>query len=60
MEWSPHGVHHRSFNRSYCILSGVWNRVLDEFKVIVGLEKVVLLVFGVQPRSWSEANSGGT
>ncbi|KAJ9568056.1 hypothetical protein OSB04_004022 [Centaurea solstitialis] len=57
---TPHAVHHRSFNRSYCIVTGVWNRVLDECKVFEGLEKVVLLVFGVEPRSWSEANSGGT
>ncbi|KVH99123.1 fatty acid desaturase 4, chloroplastic-like [Cynara cardunculus var. scolymus] len=57
---SRHAAHHRSGDSSYCIVSGVWNRVLDEYKVFAGLEKVVFFVLGVQPRSWSEANSGGT
>ncbi|KAJ9568060.1 hypothetical protein OSB04_004026 [Centaurea solstitialis] len=58
---SPHAAHHLPpYNGGYCVVSGVWNRVLDECKVFVGLEKVVFFVFGVQPRSWSEANSGGT
>lgn len=50
-----HGVHHRvPYNNNYCIVSGVWNRVLDEYSVFEGVEMVVFFRFGVRPRSWGE------
>ncbi|KAI3673792.1 hypothetical protein L6452_39926 [Arctium lappa] len=57
---SEHARHHLPpYDGGYCVVSGVWNRVLDEYKVFLGLEKVVFFLFGVKPRSWSEGNSGG-
>ncbi|KAI3673797.1 hypothetical protein L6452_39927 [Arctium lappa] len=56
---SRHASHHRSFDRDYGIVSGNWDRVLDEYKVFLGLEKVVFLLVGVKPMSWSEGKSGG-
>lgn len=50
-----HGAHHREpYNNNYCIVSGVWNRVLDEHKVFEAVEMVVFFRFGVRPRSWGE------
>ncbi|CAN7033129.1 unnamed protein product [Brassica rapa subsp. trilocularis] len=42
---------------SYCIVSGVWNNVLDDNKIFEALEKVLYVQFGVKPRSWSDPNS---
>lgn len=53
-----HADHHRPpYNNNYCIVSGVWNGVLDEYKVFEMLEMVVFFKLGVRPRSWSEPNS---
>ncbi|KAF3573073.1 hypothetical protein F2Q69_00060378 [Brassica cretica] len=51
-----HHRHHRTY-MSYCIVSGVWNNVLDDNKIFEALEKVLYVQFGVKPRSWSDPNS---
>ncbi|RAL37760.1 hypothetical protein DM860_000454 [Cuscuta australis] len=58
---SQHGAHHRPpYNRNYCIVSGVWNELLDEWNVFEALELVLFFKLGVKPRSWSEPNSEWT
>ncbi|KAL4566820.1 hypothetical protein LXL04_030945 [Taraxacum kok-saghyz] len=58
---SQHADHHRKpYNNNYCIVSGVWNRLLDENKVFEALEMVLFFKFGLRPRSWSEPNSDWT
>ncbi|GJZ61386.1 fatty acid desaturase 4, chloroplastic-like protein [Tanacetum coccineum] len=58
---SQHGAHHRPpYNNNYCIVSGVWNKLLDENKVFEALEMVIFFKFGLRPRSWSEPNSDWT
>lgn len=58
---SQHSDHHRPpYNNNYCIVSGVWNRFLDENKVFEALEMVVFLKLGLRPRSWGELNSDWT
>ncbi|GJV94467.1 fatty acid desaturase 4, chloroplastic-like protein [Tanacetum coccineum] len=58
---SEHGAHHRPpYNNNYCIVSGVWNKLLDENKVFEALEMVIFFKFGLRPRSWSEPNSDWT
>ncbi|KAK1435633.1 hypothetical protein QVD17_01399 [Tagetes erecta] len=55
---SHHAAHHQPpYSNSYCIVSGVWNRFLDEYKVFEALEMVLFLKLGLRPRSWSEPNS---
>ncbi|XP_057795341.1 fatty acid desaturase 4, chloroplastic-like [Salvia miltiorrhiza] len=55
---ADHAAHHRPpFNNSYCIVSGVWNRVLDRSKFFVALEVVVATALGHEPRSWSDTIS---
>ncbi|CAO2206002.1 unnamed protein product [Urochloa humidicola] len=50
---SNHARHHRPpHNASYCTVSGMWNGVLDRYKVFEAVEKVIHLATGVQPRSW--------
>ncbi|XP_074309563.1 fatty acid desaturase 4, chloroplastic-like [Silene latifolia] len=52
---SQHAAHHRPpYNGNYCIVSGVWNKYLDENKVFEVLEMVLFFKFGLMPRSWSE------
>ncbi|CAN6915158.1 unnamed protein product [Brassica oleracea var. botrytis] len=56
-----HGEHHRApYNNNYCIVSGVWNKVLDVSKAFEILEMVLFFKLGVRPRSWSEPNSEWT
>ncbi|ESQ54566.1 hypothetical protein EUTSA_v10027264mg [Eutrema salsugineum] len=56
-----HAEHHRApYNNNYCIVSGAWNKVLDESKVFEALEMVLYFQLGVRPRSWSEPNSDWT
>ncbi|PWA98096.1 Kua-ubiquitin conjugating enzyme hybrid, localization [Artemisia annua] len=58
---SQHGAHHRPpYNNNYCIVSGVWNNLLDENKVFEALEMVIFFKFGLRPRSWSEPDSDWT
>ncbi|XXG79676.1 hypothetical protein AAC387_Pa09g0696 [Persea americana] len=50
-----HALHHQQpFNSNYCIVSGIWNQFLDEYKVCEGMEMVVFYLTGVRPRSWME------
>lgn len=50
---SKHAKHHRSpYSNDYCIVSGMWNEVLDGMKVFEVLEMVLFFKLGVRPRSW--------
>lgn len=54
-----HGAHHRApFEGNYCIVSGIWNDLLDqdggERGTFRRLERLVHSVTGVEPRCWSE------
>ncbi|KAJ1267607.1 hypothetical protein BS78_07G069800 [Paspalum vaginatum] len=50
---SQHAGHHRPpYNSNYCTVSGMWNRVLDRYKVFEAVEKAIYHGTGVQPRSW--------
>lgn len=56
-----HGAHHKApFEGNYCIVSGVWNELLDnggsEYGFFRRLERVVYGWTGVAPRCWSEPN----
>ncbi|KAL3821035.1 hypothetical protein ACJIZ3_006940 [Penstemon smallii] len=56
-----HAEHHRApYNNNYCIVSGVWNEVLDGLSFFEALEMVIYFKFGVRPRSWTEPNSDWT
>ncbi|KAL8215739.1 hypothetical protein R6Q57_022576 [Mikania cordata] len=58
---SQHAAHHRPpYNNNYCIVSGVWNKFLDEHKVFEALEMVVFFKLCIRPRSWDEPNSDWT
>lgn len=58
---SQHAAHHRPpYNNNYCIVSGAWNRFLDELRVFEALEMVVFFTLGLRPRSWGEPNSDWT
>ncbi|CAA7025311.1 unnamed protein product [Microthlaspi erraticum] len=53
-----HVEHHRApHNNNYCIMSGVWNKILNESKFFDALEKILYFQFGVRPRSWTDRNS---
>ncbi|CAH2077821.1 unnamed protein product [Thlaspi arvense] len=43
---TQHVNHHRPPCNSYCIVSGAWNKVLDESKFFEALEKVLYFQFG--------------
>ncbi|KAL3639956.1 hypothetical protein CASFOL_014924 [Castilleja foliolosa] len=61
MRLSQHMPHHRPpYNSSYCTVSGIWNRVLDEWKLFAGAEAAIFYLTGVRPRSWSEPISEWT
>ncbi|XP_073129306.1 fatty acid desaturase 4-like 1, chloroplastic [Henckelia pumila] len=49
--------HHQPFDSHYCIVSGVWNRVLDKCKIFWAMEMILFFIFGVRPRSWSDLDS---
>ncbi|KAJ8437699.1 hypothetical protein Cgig2_030721 [Carnegiea gigantea] len=52
---SQHADHHKPpYNSNYCIVSGVWNKFLDENKIFEILEMVLFFQFGLRPRSWNE------
>ncbi|KAI3688540.1 hypothetical protein L2E82_46181 [Cichorium intybus] len=58
---SQHADHHRPpYNNNYCIVSGVWNKFLDEHRVFEALEMMLFFKLGLRPRSWSEPNSDWT
>ncbi|GLU21207.1 hypothetical protein SLE2022_373600 [Rubroshorea leprosula] len=52
-DWPP-------YKNNYCLVSGVWNQLLDQHKVFEALEMVVFFKLGVRPRSWSEPSAEWT
>ena len=51
---AAHAAHHKPpFCGNYCIVSGVWNPVLDA-GAMLALERVVYRATGVAPRAWTE------
>ncbi|KAK3122874.1 hypothetical protein QOZ80_8AG0619620 [Eleusine coracana subsp. coracana] len=55
---AQHAAHHRvPYDSNYCIVSGMWNGVLDRYRVFQALETVVYLRTGVRPRSWDETDA---
>ncbi|XP_062196612.1 fatty acid desaturase 4, chloroplastic-like [Phragmites australis] len=55
---AQHAAHHRQpYNTNYCIVSGMWNGVLDRYRVFEALEMVVYFRTGVRPRSWDETDA---
>ncbi|TKW08631.1 hypothetical protein SEVIR_6G036700v4 [Setaria viridis] len=55
---AQHAAHHRQpYNTNYCIVSGMWNGVLDRYRVFEALEMVVFLRTSVRPRSWDETDA---
>ncbi|KAM2960940.1 hypothetical protein FF1_030573 [Malus domestica] len=58
---SQHAAHHRQpYNNNYCIVSGIWNELLDQHKVFEALEMILYFNLGLRPRSWSEPTSEWT
>ncbi|XP_022943161.1 fatty acid desaturase 4, chloroplastic [Cucurbita moschata] len=56
-----HSAHHRPpYNNNYCIVSGIWNKLLDETRVFEALEMILFFKLGVRPRSWTEPHSEWT
>jgi hypothetical protein len=50
-----HGAHHRKpFASNYCIVSGMWNPILDGTGFFRWMEDAVLARTGVEPRCWHE------
>ncbi|KAL6843102.1 hypothetical protein ACP4OV_026815 [Aristida adscensionis] len=55
---AQHAAHHRApYSTNYCIVSGMWNGVLDRYRVFEALEMVVFLRTGVRPRSWDDTDA---
>jgi ubiquitin-conjugating enzyme E2 variant len=55
---SQHAAHHRRpYSTNYCIVSGMWNGLLDRHRVFEAMEKVIFLRTGVRPRSWDETDA---
>ena len=56
-----HGAHHKApYDNKYCIVSGLWNPILDyggkERSFFALLEKFIYKQYGVEPRSWHDPN----
>ncbi|CAH2077822.1 unnamed protein product [Thlaspi arvense] len=50
-----HVKHHRApYSNNYCVVSGVWNKALDENNVFEAMEMVLYFQLGVRPRSWTD------
>ncbi len=50
-----HGAHHKPpFDGNYCIVSGLWNPVLDNSGFFRQLERACHTWTGVEPRCWHE------
>ncbi|GLJ32025.1 hypothetical protein SUGI_0645000 [Cryptomeria japonica] len=50
-----HGAHHRApYDNNYCIVSGMWNPLLDSTKFFKKMEMFIYLKWGVRPRCWDE------
>jgi ubiquitin-conjugating enzyme E2 variant len=55
---SQHSVHHRPpYNNGYCIVSGVWNDILDKSNFFEAMEMILYFKLGVRPSSWSDPAS---
>jgi len=55
---AQHAAHHsQPYNTNYCIVSGMWNGLLDRYKVFEALEMVVYFRTGIRPRSWDETDA---
>ncbi|AAB60765.1 F19K23.12 gene product [Arabidopsis thaliana] len=54
------GHHQAPYNSNYCVVSGAWNKVLDESNLFKALEMALFFQFGVRPNSWNEPNSDWT
>ncbi|KAI5066645.1 hypothetical protein GOP47_0019269, partial [Adiantum capillus-veneris] len=53
-----HGAHHRQpYNINYCIVSGLWNPLLDSTNFFAKLEKFIFSTWHVRPRSWAETSA---
>lgn len=54
-----HGAHHRPpFQGNYCIVSGLFNPLLDAPWALPTLEQLIFRTTGVAPRCWADANEG--
>eukprot|EP00249_Psilotum_nudum_P003431 c16815_g1_i1 orf=363-1397(-) len=50
-----HGAHHRPpYHINYCIVSGIWNPVLNQTGFFTKLESAIYLRWGMKPRTWSD------
>eukprot|EP01018_Ginkgo_biloba_P011141 Gb_03374 [translate_table: standard] len=50
-----HGAHHRApYDNNYCIVSGMWNPLLDSTKFFRKMEMLIYSRWGVRPRCWDE------
>jgi ubiquitin-conjugating enzyme E2 variant len=48
-----HGAHHKSpFEGNYCIVSGLWNPLLDDSRFFRRLEDFFYATTKVEPRCW--------
>lgn len=48
-----HGNHHLSpYGENYCIVSGIWNHVLDRYQIFRRFEKFIFVRTGIQPIAW--------
>jgi len=55
---AQHAAHHRRpYDTNYCIVSGMWNGVLDRYRVFEALEMVVYFRTGIRPRSWDDTDA---
>lgn len=55
MSRRAHGSHHKApFEGNYCIVSGVWNDLLDNTRFFRILEDFIYARTGVEPRCWHE------
>lgn len=53
-----HAAHHRApYDNNYCIVSGMWNPVLDNSKFFKKLEVFIHSRWGVRPRCWDETST---
>lgn len=54
-----HGAHHLApFEGNYCIVSGLWNPLLDGTQFFRHLERALHKATGAEPRCWHEPQAG--
>lgn len=50
---TPHAMHHLApYDGNYCIISGVWNKALDESGIFRWMEHMVYNMNGVEANAW--------